>query len=137
MASYMMSGGELESVDEYYDIVNSLSFVPIGNIVVLVVLIILTLLFFLGRASFNELILEYFKEQNPAMYNVTNNILATLPILHQVELLKDSDSKEAVKGQQGFVIEEGEDTYEILLPYRAVVSMKKEDVKDVQIKANS
>lgn len=128
---------DLKGPDEPLEMLNRISFIPIVNIVGVFYAGLLIVAFVFYKKQTTSIIVEYYREVNPVMYNLTNNILNTLPLLHEVELIKDDIGGFATKGMRGIIIEEVDGKYDILFPYQGVISMKKEDVKDVQIKVNS
>ena len=137
---YMITIEEDESIEnpaEIEKILNQISFVPIFNLLALVFVITLIFAFVFYKEYTAKIIISYYEQSNPIMYNLTNNLLKTLPILHEVETLRGDDEGFVKPGMRGIVIEEIDGKYDILFPYQAVVTLKKEDVKDVQTKVNS
>lgn len=120
------------------EMINQISFVPIQNLVLLMLLIPIGIYSIrLKKDEIAIMMIKYNIKMNPLMKDITDHHLKNLEELHHVELLKDDEDGFGKKGKHGLVIEETEGNYDILIPYESIVTMKKEDVRDVAIETNS
>lgn len=131
---YTAAPGDFSGPEEVLDAYDVVSFMPGRNLIVMAMLIIANIrIIASGKDTINSILMAYEERTNPLMFRVTMNALKDMTEHHVIKFLKADEEGFVEKGWEGLVIREEDGKYVILVPFKAIVEMEKEDVKDVSI----